>query len=255
MSDIIYLRNLHLNAIIGPDRWHRSGKAQPIVLSLRLEHELLPAAAKDDVAKTLNYGTLCQEVTQFFKDNTGRWVLHEFAFEVCRLVMYWMVKVTDANEQERKVRVEILLPKGALRVEDGVGVELSMTGSNVDSQVLMVKELKVPCIIGVNPHERVEKQTVVIDLKMKRVREEDLKLNGQPVVKSVAEYVEGSAYETLEALATFIARVICMDFGVGSVTVSLEKPSALPSVDGAGVEITRDREFFQMSDFWHVDSR
>ncbi len=67
--------------------------------------------------------------------------------------------------------------------------------------------------------------------------------------------MEGSAYETLEALATFIARILCMDFKVGLVTVSVEKPSALPSVDGAGVEITRDREFFQRIDLWQVDSR
>jgi len=186
MSDMIYLRNLHLNAVIGPDRWHRSGRSQPVILSIQLKYDLLKAAAKDDVAKTLNYGTLCQEVIEFFIDNTGTWVLHEFAFQVCRLLMDWMFKVTRA-EQERRVRVEILLPKGALRVEGGLGVELLMTGTNVDSQFLTVKELKVPCIIGVNSHERVEKQTVVIDLKMNDVSEEDLEWNGQPIVKAVTE--------------------------------------------------------------------
>lgn len=43
-----------------------------------------------------------------------------------------------------------------------------------------------------------------------------------------------------------------MDFKVRQVTVSVEKPSALPMVDGAGVEIKRDREFFEEKDFWQV---
>jgi len=36
-----------------------------------------------------------------------------------------------------------------------------------------------------------------------------------------------------------------MDFHVELVTVAVEKPSALPFVDGAGVEITRNPNNFQ----------
>lgn len=36
-----------------------------------------------------------------------------------------------------------------------------------------------------------------------------------------------------------------MDSGIEIVTVSVEKPDALPFVDGAGVEIMRDRNFFR----------
>ena len=45
-----------------------------------------------------------------------------------------------------------------------------------------------------------------------------------------------------------------MDFHVELVTVAVEKPSALPFVDGAGVEITRDQDFFRKTDVWQMNS-
>jgi hypothetical protein len=62
--------------------------------------------------------------------------------------------------------------------------------------------------------------------------------------------VEGTSYQTVEALATFIARIATMDFGNDSVTVAVEKPSAVAFVERAGVEITRTRAFFAQQDFW-----
>lgn len=61
--------------------------------------------------------------------------------------------------------------------------------------------------------------------------------------------VEGTSYQTVEALATFIARIATVEFGNDQVTVRVEKPNALAFVDGAGVEITRSKAFFAEQDF------
>jgi dihydroneopterin aldolase len=61
--------------------------------------------------------------------------------------------------------------------------------------------------------------------------------------------VESTSYQTVEALATFIARVATMDFGNEAATVLVEKPSALAFVDRAGVQITRTKAFFAEQDF------
>ncbi len=45
-----------------------------------------------------------------------------------------------------------------------------------------------------------------------------------------------------------LARLICVDLHVEQVTVSVEKPSALPFVAGAGVEITRTRDWLKELD-------
>jgi dihydroneopterin aldolase len=56
--------------------------------------------------------------------------------------------------------------------------------------------------------------------------------------------VENTSYQTVEALATFIARIATMEFGNDTVTVLVEKPSALAFVERAGVQLTRSRSFF-----------
>ena len=52
----------------------------------------------------------------------------------------------------------------------------------------------------------------------------------------------------MEALATFVARIVTVEFGNERVTVRVEKPSALAFVEGSGVEITRSQAFFEGRD-------
>jgi dihydroneopterin aldolase len=61
--------------------------------------------------------------------------------------------------------------------------------------------------------------------------------------------VEATSYQTVEALATFIARIVTMDFGNQAVTVLVEKPSAMAFVERAGVEVSRSRAFFAQQDY------
>lgn len=59
------------------------------------------------------------------------------------------------------------------------------------------------------------------------------------------QVVEVSSFETLEALSTLIAKTALEGFPIPEITVSVEKPSALIFVDGAGVQIVRDRRWVQ----------
>jgi hypothetical protein len=43
-----------------------------------------------------------------------------------------------------------------------------------------------------------------------------------------------------------------MDFGNESVTVLVQKPSAIAFVEHAGIQITRSRAFFAQQDFWRL---
>lgn len=56
--------------------------------------------------------------------------------------------------------------------------------------------------------------------------------------------MEYSSFETLEALAARIAKTALDGFPVQEITVSVEKPSALTFVEGAGVEVTRRKESY-----------
>lgn len=56
--------------------------------------------------------------------------------------------------------------------------------------------------------------------------------------------VEETSFQTVEALATFIARIVTVDFANERVTVRVDKPSAMAFVGRSGVEVTRSQAFF-----------
>ncbi|KAJ5155431.1 hypothetical protein N7492_008234 [Penicillium capsulatum] len=156
------------------------------------------------------------------------------------------------------------LPKAMLRAEDGLGYRsLTVWGYAADANGVMDPSTRCPvvleeefiiggircyCILGVNSHERVEKQAVIISLEFKGPGQlawgSTVVDTYQAMTRAVAEKVEETSFQTVEALATFVARIVTVDFGNERVTVRVEKPSALAFVQRSGVEVTRSRAFF-----------
>lgn len=108
-----------------------------------------------------------------------------------------------------------------------------------------IKGLRLRCIIGFNPEERRAKQDVVIDMTLFT----DLRaggasdnpadiLNYRTINKAVIAHVEASSYNTLEALATSIARV-AVENGAQHIRVTAHKPGALRFTDDVMVTIER----------------
>ncbi|KAL4896900.1 hypothetical protein BDV59DRAFT_190815 [Aspergillus ambiguus] len=154
------------------------------------------------------------------------------------------------------------LPKALLRAEEGLHYrsitvwgyrqanndapsgETSERCPVVLEEEFQIKGIRCHCILGVNSHERVEKQAVIISLAFRGPGQlawgSTVMDTYQAMTRSVAEKVEKTSFQTVEALATFIARIVTVDFANERVTVKVEKPSALAFVEGSGVEITRD---------------
>jgi dihydroneopterin aldolase/D-erythro-7,8-dihydroneopterin triphosphate epimerase len=113
---------------------------------------------------------------------------------------------------------------------------------------IIIKDLTIRCIIGVNADERREKQDVLINIILwadlgragKSDRFEDT-VDYRAVKKKVLAAVEDSTYFLVEALAERIAAVCLDSAGVEAVQVTVEKPSALRFARSVGVEIRRKR--------------
>jgi FolB domain-containing protein len=110
---------------------------------------------------------------------------------------------------------------------------------------LIVKDLLLRGIIGLNDWEREKKQDILINLTLYtdiRVagRSDDPAdiLNYRTITKAIIAYVESSSHYLVEALATAIAR-ICVEHGAARVVVRVEKPGALRFAGSVGVEIER----------------
>jgi D-erythro-7,8-dihydroneopterin triphosphate epimerase len=111
-----------------------------------------------------------------------------------------------------------------------------------------IKDLLLRGIVGVKDEERVKPQDILVNLVLHADtraagRTDDLAdaVNYRDVTKAVIALVEGSAFYTVEKLATEIARLALVPTGVAAVTVSVEKPGALRFSRSVGVTITRGR--------------
>ncbi len=114
---------------------------------------------------------------------------------------------------------------------------------------IIIRDLKVRCIIGINDEERREKQDVIINISMdadlskagRSDKAEDT-VDYRAVKKTIVNMVESSHYFLIEALAQAIADICLQNQAVNEVTVSVDKPNALRFAQSVAVEITRKRK-------------
>ena len=162
-SDVVYLRGLHVSAIVGEDAWHRANRPQPVVVNLSLHTDVVLAGKMDDVSKTVNYGSLCKSVMAKIQDTRSFKSLEDLTDVITTMAF-------QSSDMASMIECTVLLPKASLLAE-GVGAsssyerKLGGTQGNRMQISIFVKKLRVTCIIGVNAHERVEKQTVVINMR------------------------------------------------------------------------------------------
>lgn len=113
---------------------------------------------------------------------------------------------------------------------------------------VLIEELLVRCIIGVNEDERREKQDVLIDIALghdsRRAGQTDdfaEALDYRAIKKRVLAMAETSEFFLVEALAERIAAICLENPLVLEAQVTVRKPSALRFARNVGIRITRGR--------------
>ncbi len=121
-----------------------------------------------------------------------------------------------------------------------------------ESDRILIRDLLVRGIIGVNDWEREKEQDILINLTVfcdtrAAAASDDVAdaLNYRTLTKAVIEHVQGSSHFLVEALAAAIARLAVVDHGADRVIVRVEKPGALRFAASVGVEIERGRRDFE----------
>jgi len=117
------------------------------------------------------------------------------------------------------------------------------------SDRIIINDLFLRTIIGVNDEERTNRQDVLVNLVLTvdtraAGRSDDINdtVNYRTLTKRVIDLVEGSRYFLVEKLAEEIARVCLEDRRVQDVSVTVEKPAALRFAKSVGVSIHRIAE-------------
>jgi FolB domain-containing protein len=126
-----------------------------------------------------------------------------------------------------------------------------MPDRNVKHDKIIVKDLLLRGIIGLNDWEREKQQDILINLTlftdMRAAGQSDDPadiLNYRTITKAIIAYVESSQHYLVEALAAAIARICVVDHDAARVIVRVEKPGALRFAGSVGVEIERERADF-----------
>ncbi len=116
---------------------------------------------------------------------------------------------------------------------------------------IVIKDLLLRGIVGINDWERETKQDILINLELHldarpAGSSDDVadSLNYRTLTKDIIAYVEGSSHFLVEALATEIARIAVIVHGAESVTARVEKPGALRFASSVGVEVERNASDF-----------
>lgn len=113
---------------------------------------------------------------------------------------------------------------------------------------IFIKDLLLPCTIGVTKLEQQEKQPILINITLWADAglaglNDDLKqtVNYKEIYLKIIGLVESSSFNLVERLAEEIAEICLKNSLVEKVEVRAEKPKALKLAAGAGVEITRTK--------------
>lgn len=116
---------------------------------------------------------------------------------------------------------------------------------------IIIRDLLLRGIIGINPDERVNKQDILINMVLytdisRAAATDDIEnaANYKAITKRIISHVEGSSDFLVEKLVTDIARIALTEFPITRARVRVEKPGALRFAKSVGIEIDRRREDF-----------
>ena len=173
-NDYVYLKDLQLSAVVGQDAWGRTGKEQPVFLSVKWFHDL---GGTDRLEETLSYSKMAKDIIESIKSRNG-------GFNSVQSLAEFIVYVAiDKDWKGAALLVEAHLPKALLEAANGLKFsrghylqELNSERQPFDARELYprvtLEDIRLLCIIGVNPHERETKQAVRVDMSI----EEDLSM-------------------------------------------------------------------------------
>lgn len=117
------------------------------------------------------------------------------------------------------------------------------------TDIIFLRDLRIPTVIGIFDWERAVKQTVVLDLEMaadiRRAAASDHiddTLNYKAVAKRLIQFVGDSEFQLVETLAERVAGIVLQEFDVPWVRVTLNKQGAVRGARDVGVIIERGQK-------------
>jgi dihydroneopterin aldolase/D-erythro-7,8-dihydroneopterin triphosphate epimerase len=113
---------------------------------------------------------------------------------------------------------------------------------------VMIKDLSVQGILGINADERVTKQEILVNATLlvdtrAAAESDDIQdaVNYRTITKQMIAHIEHGEPMLVERLVQELADICLRDPRVTQVEISVEKPGALRHARSVGIKITRSR--------------
>lgn len=167
IPDQIKVQNLQIVTNAGVDAWGRP-RTQPVLLTvtLHLDKPFDSAAQADSLdSSTIHYGQLSKHIISTVGGSSARLETRDLA----QLVLESVMGIAGRTGL-RGIEIDIQYPKGSLMGDAAGYIYAAYTPphrpaeESALSRVLYLRNVRIPCIIGVNSNERKQKQPAVVNL-------------------------------------------------------------------------------------------
>lgn len=109
---------------------------------------------------------------------------------------------------------------------------------------IVINDLKVICSIGIYPEEYVQKQPVLVSLRISALADKGIPKNKENILcydtisRYIADMLQKQHHDLVEDVIEKIASYVLSLVGVERVWVSVMKPDAIKAAQGVGIEAT-----------------
>ncbi|KAG0147353.1 hypothetical protein CROQUDRAFT_91621 [Cronartium quercuum f. sp. fusiforme G11] len=273
--DAIILRSLAISPTIIPSTWSQAplrSSRQPALIHARvLPHSGFPLSAQLDQldSDTVSYATLASAFCEHANHPEHVYNRVERLAEDLAKIAIWDCGCDEidlglelTNDLLLGASASVLIRRARSdyfnthTVRPLLRHQLSSRGDRLE-----LKDLRVSCVIGVLDHERVEEQTVVVNIlfwlspppaasndNQIKDLQADMTIGIRALTTATVGHIRESSFFTVEALAASLADTLLSipqpnydppSPAIKKVKVRIEKPSAIAFAHGAGVELTR----------------
>lgn len=160
--DKILIQNLEVTVNAGKDVWGRKKKQRAFIsVTVTLDTTFASASSTDSVDNsTIHYGILSKAIQAELADKDDGWM--------STAQLSWNIAVSigkvAGSTGVHAIETDVRYLKGSM-FGDGAGLTMASIGtSGLYSSVLYLRNVLIPCLIGVNPNERLQKQPVVLNI-------------------------------------------------------------------------------------------
>jgi len=240
--DKILVDNLEVSVNAGTDVWGRKKKQRATIsVVVTLGQHFTSASTTDTVDQsTIHYGTLSRAIQARLLDGASEWV----SSATLSAIILDSVRGMAGSTCIHAIQTTIKYVKGSMFGESIGYTTCNNERDGTKSNTLCLQNVRIPCLIGVNPNERLRKQPVVVNLWVDCISDDRVDDYAQ-LEQVIFDMISETTYQTIESLLAYVVNKLRLDFFSKDkdqdvwIKLRAAKPLAVPSAEAPAVEITR----------------